>query len=167
MSCELREYLQPYFNKQFNTIFIIQQTKNKKNTFTLKDGIIKLKISFFKDKIECNWCTNPKLCSLKKCKHIYFLLINHYKLSIDELCLLWRDNNWEIFFEDKQKKPNSYLNEDCGICLEEIEQNNYVNFTKIYQCLDCSNFTHHKCLKQINKDHCIFCYKDNKPSLPF
>ena len=62
---------------------------------------------------------------------------------------------------------NKELTKVCMFVAHKIEQNNYINFKKIYQCLDCGNFSHNKCLKQINKDHCIFCYKDNNPNLPF
>ena len=166
MSNELVDYVNTFYNS-LNKMQLIVNKKNKKNLYKIKDGIISLEIKLANNQIKCNWCSDKKLCSLRKCKHIYFLLIKIFKLSLDEICLLWRDNNWEKFFKDNNDLPQSYQNEDCGICLEEIEQNGYVNFKKIYQCLDCGNFSHTKCLKQINKDHCIFCYKDNNPSLPF
>ena len=97
---------------------------------------------------------------------MYFLLFNHFNLNIHQVCLLWREDNWEKFFYDNTKLPKDYSEEDCGICLEEIQINDTVQFNKLNQCLECGNFTHLKCLKQIKKDHCIFCYKSNNPSFP-
>ena len=168
MSEELIYYVNSFY-KQISgmQIFVKTNKKKGKNIYKIKDGIVTVQIKLTANNIICNWCQNPKQCSLKKCKHIYFLLMKHFDLSLNEICLLWRNDNWTTFFNDNSNLPKSYKDEDCGICLEEIEQDSYVNFKKFNQCLDCGNFTHHKCLKQINKNHCIFCYKDNNPSLPF
>lgn len=165
----MSEELLHYVNSFYKQICIMQIfiNKKKKNIFKIKEGIMNLIVTMKADNITCTWCHNPKQCSLKKCKHIYFVLMKHFDLSLDEICLLFRNDSWGKFFKDNTDLPKSYQDEDCGICLEEIEQNNYINFKKIYQCLDCGNFSHNKCLKQINKDHCIFCYKDNNPNLPF
>ena len=166
MSIQLVDYVNTFY-KQINTMQLFINKKKNKNKFKIKDGIITLEIKLDTNNIICNWCSNPKLCSLRKCRHVYFLLLNHFNLNLNQIALLWRENNWEKFIQNNSNLPKSYQNEDCGICLDEIEKNNYIDFKKIYQCLDCGNFSHHKCLKQINKDHCIFCYKENNPSLPF
>ena len=164
MSNQLINHINTFYTS-LNKMFITKHKKNNKKKYHIKDGIVNLVVSLDKDKIECNWCKNPKLCSLNKCKHVYFLLLNHFNLNIHQVCLLWREDNWEKFFT-KDELPIDYSEEDCGICLEEIQINNKVQFHKLNQCLDCGNFTHLKCLQQIKKDHCIFCYKDNNPSFP-
>ena len=168
MSEELLYYVNSFYQQVLGMQIYIKNKKKKKNnnTFKIKDGIITLEVKLNSENIICNWCQNPKKCSLKKCKHIYFILLEHFELSLDEICMLFKDDNWTNFFNDNTILPTSYQNEECGICLDEIEQNGYVNFKKICQCLDCGNFSHSKCLKQIKKDHCLYCYKDNNPSFP-
>ena len=66
------------FYKQINTMQLFINKKKNKNKFKIKDGIITLEIKLDTNNIICNWCYNPKLCSLRKCRHVYFLLLNHF-----------------------------------------------------------------------------------------
>jgi len=91
--------------------------------------------------------------------------MNHFKLDSHQLSLLWRDNNWNNFL-NKNEITDDFSKEECGICLEEIKKNGYIQFKNIYQCLDCGNFSHTKCINKVNEDHCLFCYKSSNPSLP-
>ena len=164
MSNQLRDYINTFYSKLNNIIMIVGR-KDKKNIFKLKEGFIKFQVEFKKDSINCNLCKNPKLCSLKKCRHVYFLLINHFKLDIYQMSLLWKDGNWEKFYENHEIEDD-YTKEECGVCLDEIEKNGKIRFDSIYQCLDCGNFSHHKCLRKVKEDHCLFCYKSSNPSFP-
>ena len=168
MSIQLYDYINTFY-KKFNGIILITNNKKKKkdkNIFKLKEGYVNFFVKFEENKIECNFCNNPKICSLRKCRHVYFILINHFKLDIYNLTLLWRNDNWKQFLNEG-KLFDDFSEEECGVCLDEIEKNNKIDFKNIYQCLDCGNFSHQKCLKRLKEDHCLYCYKSNKPSLPF
>ena len=164
MSQQLYNYFKNIENK-LNSISLIQSKKNKKNTFYLKDGIFKLFVKFNKNNIDCQMCKNPKLCSLKKCHHIYYVLIHIYKLDLKQISLIWKDDNWEKFINQEIIDFNNKWNEEeCGICLDEIITKKF-NYYDIYQCLECGNLMHNKCLRKTEENHCLFCYSSNKSDL--
>jgi len=166
MSNQLRNYLNQQISK-FSMITILPSKKSKKNKnyFLLKDGILQLSVIFNNDGINCQICQNPKKCNMKKCYHSYYILIKHFKLNLSQLSLLWKDDNWEKFIENHQFIAD-YSNEECGICLENIERRDGFNdFNNIYQCLNCTNFIHTKCKKKFKKDECIYCYESYKKNI--
>lgn len=158
MSNQLITYLNSIYSKMDTLKHIPNKKKLKKHNYTLKDGIIQMSVRFNNAGVYCIMCENPKNCDLKKCYHVYYILINILKLNIDQLTLLWRDNNWKNFIIDINKANNDYTKEECGICLENIENNQQIIFSKLFQCLDCGCFSHIKCLSQAKDKHCLFCY---------
>jgi hypothetical protein len=167
MSIQLVSYLKGIYPK-FKGLSIVENNrkkkKSKKNEYMIRDGYLTMNIKFQKDGVNCIICKDKKNCSLKKCHHVYFILIEHLKLNINQLSLLWQENNWDLLLGNEI--PNQdYDDIECGICLDEIKQYGKVKFNNIYQCLECGSFSHTKCLSRINKDHCLFCYTPNNPTL--
>ncbi|VVU95471.1 hypothetical protein CPAV1605_1222 [seawater metagenome] len=159
MSDQFYSYLNTIYPK-FNNLSLVtsRKKKSKKHHYIIKDGIIQMTVKFESGGINCMLCKNPKQCNLKKCHHVYYIFLKVLNFNIHQLGLLWKDNNWNDFYY-KDIKPKDYSQEECGICLEEIEEKKgYINFEKIYQCLDCGCFIHKKCLNKAKEKHCLFCF---------
>ncbi len=157
MSNQLYSYLDSIYSKLNKLSLVTTKKKTKKHDYIIKDGIIQMKVKFDEKGINCMMCKNPSMCNLRKCHHVYFILIKILKIKISQLTLLWKDDNWENFIKNNIINED-FSNEECGICLEEIEQNGKINFSKIYQCLDCGCFVHNKCINKAKEKHCLFCY---------
>ena len=138
-----------YFNMKSN-FKQMNISKIKKNKIFIKDGIFTLTFDL-NNLFECSFCGKFKKCDYKKCKHIYFIFTNYYKLDFDDLFILWKNNNYDKLIENK---PFDYSNEECGFCLDSIF---YDKFKSYDQCLNCGSCYHIKCLKQYQNYECINC----------
>ena len=158
MSKEFRDYL----NNMTTNFIILKQ--NKSNTvFTMKEGFVKFVVDI--KKLSCTFCKEVKECSLKKCKHIYFIYSNVYNVDYHDLQFLWVNDNYKRIIKSEEIKLED---EDtcCMVCLEDASNKN-INFDKIKHCLDCGKFYHLKCLKNIKKENneikCLMCTNNWKP----
>ena len=132
ISYQFIKYIYELKNKM-KYIKIIKQ--HKKNKFTIKDGIVKFTIDL--KNLNCQICNKIKKCSLKKCEHIYYILLYHLKLDIYKLLNFL----------------SSSIENECIICMRRLQH------TKtIYQCLDCGKFYHHKCINKCNAKYCMNCF---------
>ena len=139
-----------YYTNLKNDFKRMTITKIKKNSIFIRDGILTIKFDL-KDLSNCTFCGSFNECDYRKCKHIYFILVNHYKLDFYDLFFIWKNNNYKKLFN---KEKFDYSNEECGFCLDDIDYDKY----KLYnQCLNCSSCYHYKCLRQFQKNDCINC----------
>ena len=84
----------------------------KKNKIVVQDGILKIDFNLDDQKslVKCKVCKEWKECDYKKCKHIYYILTNHFKLDFVDLFFLRKNNNYnKIFLNEKL----NYDSEDC------------------------------------------------------
>ena len=132
----------------------------KKNKIIIQDGILKIdfNLKHRKSLLKCKVCGEWNECDYQKCKHIYYILINHFKLDFVDLFFIWKNNNYnKIFFNEKF----DYNSEDCMFCLQKInyfDNQGNINFNN-YQCLNCGICSHNKCERHYDKKTCINCKK--------
>ena len=134
-----------YYIKKIDDVKHITITK-KKNALNVKDGLITFSLKTLN---ECTICGFFNLCDYRKCNHIYAVLINHYKLSYNDLFYLWKNDNYENLINNK---PFDYSPEECTICLDVI---NYKN--KYVHCLNCGICYHSKCINRCKDTKCLNC----------
>jgi len=144
-----------------NNNFIILKVNKKKTIFTIKDGYFKFKVDL--KNLSCTFCKNVSECSLKKCKHIYYIYSKEFKISKYLLQFLWVNNNYINILEGK----DMVIEEDdthCPVCLDDSSKE-CSNFDKIVHCLDCGKFYHKNCLMKTKKKLvCLICGNNWKPN---
>jgi hypothetical protein len=141
--------------------------KIKKGTFTIQENNITFKIKICRDPI-CPFCLKVSGSNILKCKHILFVLVEYYGLSVYVLSHLWNDSIFELFEKNKRserlndilcKETDRYISQsECGICLENIDK-------KIYQCCNCGKLVHKSCMNvwfdksksNGKRGKCIYC----------
>ena len=150
MSNELYNYI----DSIWKSISRLKILKKKKTKYFIKDGMINFSLDLLND-THCVMCKSKiNDCSLKKCHHIYYLLIKIYKLNIEDLTFIFKNNNIKnicnkkFLIEDEDKS--------CPICLEDCLENR-INYNSLYQCLNCSQLFHKKCLKKYHSEKCPMC----------
>lgn len=149
MSIQLYNYINS-ISKNIKSIKI--QGKNK-NIFRIKDGYFSFTIDLLKDK-KCIMCKNKiNNCSLKKCKHLYAILLNSLKVPLDDISFLFLNNNLEkvVNRDEIIIKEEDF---ECPVCLENTSNDQY---NKLFQCLNCSKFYHSKCIRKCNTNKCLMC----------
>ena len=166
MSKEFNDYLNNCI-KSFNKFKILKKNKNK-TIYTLSEGMGMFQMKFIVNikELSCTMCSKSvKECSLKKCKHIYYIFLHEYNISKHNLQFLWINDNYLKVID---KKEMIFEDEDinCPICLDDSTSHN-IDFNKIIHCLDCGKFYHTKCLKAACKDKkeikCLICTNNWKP----
>lgn len=152
ISKEFNDYLN---NLNFAKISHYKLKRNKnKYLFGIKDGIFNFKVNL---KIfSCCLCKDHNQCSLKKCKHIYYILIKIFKLKPVELMFIGINNNIENVIENKEIKINEE-DLECPICIENIFECNLPYYKKL-QCLNCGKFYHSKCYRKLKDNKCVNCF---------
>jgi len=155
------------YNHVLNIKDNIHIKKSKKSVFTLQEDNITFKVKICRIP-SCPFCPKVIASNIMKCRHVLYILIYHYNLSVFYLSHLWNDTIYSVFEQNKksvnldeilQKEIKKYISEsECAICLENIDG-------KIYQCTKCSKIVHSKCMNvwfDKSKDNgkrgkCIYC----------
>ena len=145
-----------YINKlNFTRISHYKLKRNKKKyLFGIKDGIFNFKVNL--KNFSCSLCKNNKQCSLKKCKHIYYILMKIYKLTPIELMFIGINNNIENVIENKEIKITEE-DLECPICIDNMFQYNLPNNKRLH-CLNCGKFYHTKCYRKLKDNKCVNCF---------
>ena len=135
------------------THFKIKRNKNK-YLFGVKDGIVSFRVNL--EDFSCNLCKQGKQCSLKKCKHIYYVLLKVLKLTPLELMFVGMNNNIKNIIE---KKELEIKEEDleCPICIDNMFQYNLPHHKRLH-CLNCGKFYHRKCYLKLKDNKCVNCF---------
>ena len=165
MSKEFNDYINSCI-VNFNKFKILK--KNKKNTvYTMAEGIgmFQMKFNVNVKELSCTMCKSVKECSLKKCRHLYYIFYNDYGVQKYDLQFLWINDNYKRVLEgEKMIFEEDDLN--CPVCLDD-STSCFLDFNKITHCLDCGKFYHTKCLKEAcknkNEVKCLICTNNWKP----
>tara|TARA_B100001287_G_C22538729_1_gene461047 strand:- start:374 stop:856 length:483 start_codon:yes stop_codon:yes gene_type:complete len=155
MSNEFKNYI----NDMKMNLLILKTNKNK-TIYTMKEGFFKFTVDI--KNLKCSYCNEVKKCSLKKCKHLYYIFKNIYNINTHKLQFLWMNDNHNNVIKGKEL----VFEEDdinCPICLEDASSEN-INFNKVIHCLDCGKFYHKDCLKKAKGEYvCLICTNNWKP----
>lgn len=130
----MSKQFQDYYNSlNFSNLCIYNKKKNQ-----IKDNLTVIKLSL--NPLECQLCGKPH-GKLLLCKHLIFYFIKVLGLSLIDISL--------IGCNDKYKDPTVLINEECCICLDTIHKLET-------QCLQCGQFYHKKCNKNLECSICKY-----------
>ena len=145
----MNEVFYKYYIDILKNIATLTIFKKKKSTISIKDGFLSFNINL-KNLNECQCCGKFKMCDYRKCKHIYFILVDYYKLTYNDLFFLWKNNNYEKLLKNE---TFDYSEEECSVCIDSI----FYNKQKYVHCLNCGVCYHSKCINKCKDTKCLNC----------